>query len=148
MPNSLNQNIKPSTLKINANGNLELGGCDLVELANKYETPLYVIDEATLRGILKQYKDAFKAYPKINMMYASKALMTTAIAKIIASEGFGFDIVSGGEMYTVQSSGADMSKTLFNGNNKSVDEIKMAIEAGVGRFSVDNFTSRTKQEDC
>ena len=139
MSKSLNQNIKPQTLKINANGNLEIGGCDMTELADTYGTPLYVIDEATLRGVLREYKDAFKSYPKINMMYASKALMTTSVAKIVSSEGFGFDVVSGGEIYTVQKSGADMSKVLFNGNNKSVDEIKMAVEAGVGRFSVDNF---------
>ncbi len=137
--NSLNQNIKPSTLKINKNGNLEIGGCDLTELADKYGTPLYVMDETSLREILRQYKDAFKDYPNINMMYASKALMTQGIARVVDAEGFGFDVVSGGEIYTVYKAGADMSKTMFNGNNKSVDEIGMAIELGVGRFSVDNF---------
>lgn len=136
---SLNQNIKPSTLCVNKNGNLQVGGCDLVELADKYSTPLYVMDEASLRGILRQYKDAFKDYPNINMMYASKALMTQAVAKIVSDEGFGFDVVSGGEIYTVYKAGVDMSKTMFNGNNKSVEEINMAIEYGVGRFSVDNF---------
>ncbi len=139
MTTSLNQNIKPSTLKINDNGNLELGGCDLAELADKYATPLYVLDETTLRGVMRQYKDAFKNYPNINMMYASKALMTTTVAKIAAEEGFGFDVVSGGEIYTVYKSGADMSKTLFNGNNKSVEELIMALDLGVGRISVDNF---------
>lgn len=139
MQNSLNQNIKPSTLKINSNGNLEIGGCDLIELADKYSTPLYVIDETTLRGVMRQYKDAFKSYPNINMMYASKALMTKAVAKIAAEEGFGFDVVSGGEIYTVHKAGIDMSKTMFNGNNKSVEEINLALELGVGRFSVDNF---------
>lgn len=139
MTSSTNQSIKPITTEINAEGNLQIGGCDLVELAQQYETPLYVIDEKTLRSICKEYKKAFKDYEKVNMMYASKALMTSAIAKIIASEGFGFDAVSGGEIYTIYKSGADMSKVLFNGNNKSYDEIKMAIELGVGRFSVDNF---------
>ncbi len=139
MQNSLNQNIKPSTLKINEKGNLEIGGCDLTELADKYSTPLYVMDEATLRGIMRQYKDAFKSYQNINMMYASKALMTQSIAKIADQEGFGFDVVSGGEIYTVYKAGVDMSKTMFNGNNKSVEEINMAIDLGVGRFSVDNF---------
>ena len=136
---SFNQNIKPSTLKINEKGNLELGGCDLTELADKYSTPLYVIDETTLRGIMRQYKEAFAEYPKINMMYASKALMTKAIAKIVTSENFGFDVVSGGEIYTIHSAGIDMSKVLFNGNNKSIEELTMAIELGIGRFSVDNF---------
>lgn len=139
MTTSTNQSIKPITTKVNKAGNLEIGGCDLVELAQKYETPLYVIDEVTLRSICKEYKKAFKEYEKVNMMYASKAFMSMAIAKIIDSEGFGFDAVSGGEIYTIYKSGIDMSKVLFNGNNKSYDEIEMALKLGVGRISVDNF---------
>ncbi|MBP7211919.1 diaminopimelate decarboxylase [bacterium] len=139
MNTSTNQNIKPLTTTINDNGNLQIGGCDLIELAQKYETPLYVIDEKTLRQICKEYKQAFSSYKKVKMMYASKAFMTKAIAKIIHSEGFGFDTVSGGEIYTVFKSGIDMSTVLFNGNNKSYDELKLALEVGVGRFSVDNF---------
>lgn len=136
---STNQSIKPITTKINTEGNLEIGGCDLVELAHKYETPLYVIDEVTLRTICREYKKAFKDYENVNMMYASKAFMTKAMAKIIDSEGFGFDAVSGGEIYTIYKTGVDMSKVLFNGNNKSYDEIELALKVGVGRISVDNF---------
>jgi diaminopimelate decarboxylase len=139
MTSSTNQSIKPITTKVNANGNLEIGGCDLVELVQKYETPLYVIDETTLRSICREYKKAFKDYEKVNMMYASKAFMNLAMAKIIKSEGFGFDAVSGGEIYTIHKAGVDMSKVLFNGNNKSYDEINLALKLGVGRFSVDNF---------
>ena len=65
--------------------------------------------------------------------------MTKAIAKIMDSEGFGFDLVSGGEIYTVHSAGIDLSKSLFNGNNKSCAELEMAVEFGVGKISVDNF---------
>jgi diaminopimelate decarboxylase len=139
MKESTNQSIKPLTLKVNNNGNLEVGGCDLVDLAQKYETPLYVIDEKTLRQICNDYKEAFFEYKNVKMMYASKAFMTKSIAKILHSEGFGFDTVSGGEIYTVYKSGVDMSTVLFNGNNKSFDELKLAIELGVGRVSVDNF---------
>lgn len=139
MTSSTNQSIKPLTTKVNKAGNLEIGGCDLVELAQKYETPLYVFDETTLRTICREYKKAFKDYEKVNMMYASKAMMSTAIAKIIHSEGFGFDAVSGGEIYTIYKAGVDMSKVLFNGNNKSYDEIELALKLGVGRISVDNF---------
>lgn len=139
MQESINQFLKPITMKINDNQNIEIGGCDLVELAQKYSTPLYVLDEATLRGICKDYKQAFSSYEKVNMMYASKALCTLATSAILSSEGFGFDVVSGGEIYTVYKAGVDMSKVLFNGNNKSVDEIKLALDLGVGRFSVDNF---------
>ena len=137
--NSTNQYLKPLTTKINPDGILEIGGCDLVKLVEKYGTPLYVLDEFTLRKICKDYKEAFKGYPKVNMMYASKALCSMATSTIIASEGFGFDVVSAGEIYTVYKAGADMSKVLFNGNNKSFDELSLALELGVGRISVDNF---------
>lgn len=136
---STNQSLKPITTKINDAGNLEIGGCDLVKLTEKYGTPLYVLDEATIRKICRDYKDAFKGYPKVNMMYASKALCSSATSALIASEGFGFDVVSSGEIFTVYKSGANMSKVLFNGNNKSYDELSLAIELGVGRISVDNF---------
>ncbi len=134
---SINQSIRPITTEY-AN-NIKIGGCDLVELAKKYGTPLYVIDEATLRGICNDYKNAFKEYKNIKMMYASKALCTSAIAKILDSEGFGFDTVSAGEIYTVKNAGVDMSKVLFNGNNKSKSELELALDYQVGRFSVDNF---------
>ncbi len=136
---STNQFLKPLTTKINNSGNIEVGGCDLVELADKYGTPLYVLDEETIRSICRDYKEAFKSYPKVNMMYASKALCTTATSAIVASEGFGFDVVSAGEIYTVHNAGVDMKKVLFNGNNKSFDELELAIELGVGRISADNF---------
>lgn len=137
--NSTNQYLKPLTTKINSDGMLEIGECDLVKLVEKHGTPLYVLDEFTLRKICKDYKEAFKGYPKVNMMYASKALCSMATSAVIASEGFGFDVVSAGEIYTVYKAGADMSKVLFNGNNKSFDELTLAIELGVGRISVDNF---------
>lgn len=136
---STNQSLKPLTTKINDAGNLEIGGCDLISLAEKYGTPLYVLDEETIRNICKDYKNAFKSYPKTKMMYASKALCTMAVSAIAASEDFGFDVVSSGEIYTVYKAGVDMSKVLFNGNNKSFDELTLAIELGVGRISVDNF---------
>lgn len=137
--NSTNQYLKPLTTKINSDGMLEIGGCDLVKLVEKHGTPLYVLDEFTLRRICKDYKEAFKSYPKVNMMYASKALCSMATSAIIASEGFGFDVVSAGEIYTVYKAGVNMSKVLFNGNNKSFDELTLALELGVGRISVDNF---------
>lgn len=139
MQTSTNQYIKPLTTKINSAGNIEIGGCDIVDLAEKYSTPLYVIDEETLRSICKDYKKAFEKYPKTRMMYASKALCTSAVSKILAEEGFGFDTVSGGEIYTVYKSGIDTGKVLFNGNNKSYDELSLAVDVGVGRVSADNF---------
>ena len=135
---SVNQAIKPVTLE-EKNNHLYLGGCDLVDLAKKYGTPLYILDEKSIREICKNYKEAFKDYSNIKMMYASKALCTSALVRILDEEGFGFDTVSAGEIYTVYKSGVNMSKVLFNGNNKSEKEIELAIDLGVGRFSVDNF---------
>lgn len=139
MRTSTNQLQKPVTTTFNNAGNLEIGGCDLVYLAEKYGTPLYILDEQTIRSICKDYKKAFEKYPKTHMMYASKALCTEAVAKILDSEGFGFDTVSAGEIYTVYKAGVDMSHVLFNGNNKTYDELELAVELGVGRISVDNF---------
>ena len=136
---SVNQSLKPITTVVNEAGHISIGGCDLVELANKYGTPLYVIDEETLRGICRDYNEAFKEYPNIKMMYASKALCTSAVTRILDEEGFGFDVVSAGEIYTVYKSGVDMSKVLFNGNNKTKKELLLALDLKVGRFSVDNF---------
>ena len=135
-----NQSIKPLTAAVNSLGHLEIGGCDTVELAKKYGTPLYVLDKFTIESICREYKTAFKAYPKIRMMYASKALCTIATSQLIAKEGFGFDVVSGGELFTVYKAGVDMSKVLFNGNNKSFDELSLAIDLNTGRISADNFT--------
>ena len=134
-----NQNIKPITTCVNDSGNIEIGGCDLVELANKYSTPLYIFDEETIRSMARSYKDAFKSYPKMKMMFASKAFMTKAMCKIMQSEGFGLDLCSGGEIYTAKTAGFDMSKTLYNGNNKSFDELNLAIDFGVETISCDNF---------
>ena len=134
-----NQSLKPVTTKINGNGHIEIGGCDVVSLADKYGTPLYVFDEETIRTVARQYKNAFNNYPKVSMLYASKAFMTKAIVRILDEEGFGFDMVSGGEIYTAYKAGGNMRKSLFNGNNKSYDELQMAVEFGVGLVSIDNF---------
>ena len=139
MTSSTNQLLKPITLKTNDNGNLSIGGCDLTELAEKYGTPLYVLDEETIRAVCRDYKKAFSKYKKVRMMYASKALCTMGTSVLISSEGFGFDVVSGGEIYTLHKAGIDMSNVLFNGNNKSIDELNLALDMGVGRISVDNF---------
>ena len=134
-----NQDIRPITRKINEQGNIEIGGCDLVELANTYGTPLYIYDEKTIRSITQSYKDAFKDYPNIKMMFASKALMTGAIAQILSKEGFGFDVVSIGEIYTLLNAGITLENVSFNGNNKSIEELEFALDNNIDHISVDNF---------
>ena len=135
----VNQKIKPITTTRNSKGNLEISGIDLTELAKKYETPLYVIDEVTLTKMANDYKEAFSKYEKTKMTFASKALMTSAIAKIFHNLGFGFDVVSKGEIYTLLNAGISLDKVSFNGNNKSIDEITFAMDNNIDHFSADNF---------
>ncbi len=135
----VNQNIKPLNTKVNSKGNIEISGCDLVELAEKYSTPLYVMDRVTLEKMANDYKQAFSNYKNTRMMYASKALMTSAIASIFYKLGFGFDVVSLGEMYILKNAGIDLSHATFNGNNKGCDELEYAVLNNIARVSVDNF---------
>ena len=115
MKNTANQHLQPITTKINNENHLEIGGCDLVNLAKEYKTPLYIIDEETLRSICKDYKRAFDSYENtVQFLYASKALCTKAIFKIISSEGFGCDVVSEGELYTALSAGMKPENILFS----------------------------------
>lgn len=138
MTKTANQNIMPVTVETKDN-DLYIGGCKATDLAENFGTPLYVYDKKTITDIAKQYKSAFKAYENTQMLFASKAFMTKATCHILHEQGFGFDVVSGGEIYTAYKSNVDMSKCLFNGNNKSIDELEMALDLGIGRISVDNF---------
>jgi len=146
---SVNQTTKPITAEIDGEGILKIGGCSTVELVKRYQSPLYVIDEASIRKVCQEYLQAFERYNQLEKednedkkfcpMYACKAQCNMAVAKIIASERFGFDAVSKGELYTLHKAGIDMNKVLFNGNNKTEDELRLAMMVGVGRYSVDNF---------
>ncbi|KKM08845.1 diaminopimelate decarboxylase [Clostridiales bacterium PH28_bin88] len=128
------------TMRVNGRGHLEIGGCDTVELAREFGTPLYVMDEALIRNTCRQYYESFvERYGKADVIYASKAFLTTAMCRIIEEEGLGLDVVSGGELYTALSARFPASRIYFHGNNKSRHELVMALEAGVGRIMVDNF---------
>ncbi|MGB9613523.1 MAG: diaminopimelate decarboxylase [Candidatus Margulisiibacteriota bacterium] len=129
----------PLTAKINSRGHLEIGGCDVVDLAKEFGTPLYVLDEKTIRDRCQQYLKSFRShYPNTEIIYASKALCTIGTSEIIASEGLGFDVSSGGELYTVLKAKVDPKKIYFHGNNKSLSEIRDGILAAVGCFVVDS----------
>ncbi len=134
-----NQQVKPISTKINDKGNLSISNIDLLDLAKKYKTPLYVIDKPTLEKMAKDYIEAFSIYNKTNILFASKALMTGAVAKVLASLGLGFDVVSKGEMFVLLNAGVGLEKSSFNGNNKSQEEIEFAIDNRIDHFSVDNF---------
>jgi diaminopimelate decarboxylase len=127
------------TMKINSQGHLEIGNVDTVDLVKDFGTPLWVIDEQGFRRNCRDIKQAFSRLGESMVIYAGKTLCTSAICKIVAQEGLGLDVVSGGELYTAVKVGFPVEKIYFHGNNKSREEIKMAVEAGIGRIVVDNF---------
>ena len=127
-------------MKINNKGHLEIDGCDTVEIAENYGTPLYLMSEERIRNNMRIYKNSIDKFygGKGLCLYASKAFSCGYAYKIAADEGLGVDVVSGGELYTALKAGFDAKKIVFHGNNKSYDEIKMAIEAAVGRMIIDS----------
>jgi len=126
------------TAEVNAAGHLAVGGCDLRDLADRFGTPLYVYDTATVRQELHRYRDAFtSAYPDSEVVYASKAFLNRPFARFVASEGFGFDAVSGGEIATLRAAGVDLGRVYLHGNNKTPEELRLAVTSGVGRIVID-----------
>jgi diaminopimelate decarboxylase len=137
---SPNQQLLPLTATVNSQDHLEIGGCDVPDLARLFSTPLYILDEETLRTACRQYRQAFQNYypGESLVIYASKAWNCLAVCAIVAEEGLGIDVVSGGELYTALQAGVKPSVIYMHGNNKSVEELKMAIAAG-GTIVVDNW---------
>jgi diaminopimelate decarboxylase len=133
-----------NNIGINSRGHLEAGGCDLTELARQFATPLYVLDEKTVRANCRAYLDGLASYPgKTAVHYAGKAFLAAALCRILEQEGFGLDVVSGGELYTALTAGFPAAAISFNGNNKSAEELDYALTAGIGRFIVDNIQELT-----
>ncbi|MBH8553620.1 diaminopimelate decarboxylase [Nostocaceae cyanobacterium CENA357] len=130
---SPNQELLPMTTQVNSHGFLEIGGCDVTTLVQQFGSPLYILDEETLRLACQQYRDAFRQYYKgeSQVLYASKAWNCLTVCAIAASEGLGIDVVSGGELYTALSAGVSPDKIYLHGNNKSREELALAIQSGV-----------------
>lgn len=129
-------------LNTNKKGHLTIDGADTVSLAEKYGTPLYVMDEDLIRKNCRLFKESIDKYYDGNglVAYASKAFACKKMYKIIQSEGLGADVVSGGEIYTALKAGFDPKKLVFHGNNKTAEEIEFALENGVGRIVADNLS--------
>lgn len=127
-------------LSINSENHLVIGQHDTVELAKKFGTPLYVLDEDLMRDNCRAYKNAIDTYYDGHglVLFASKALCTMYTGRLVAEEGLGADVVSGGELYTLYKAGFPMEKVFFHGNNKTPDEIELALNCGVGHIVVDN----------
>ncbi|MBN3942710.1 diaminopimelate decarboxylase [Nostoc sp. NMS9] len=130
---SPNQELLPLTARVHHHDLLEIGGCDVTTLVEQFGSPLYILDEETLRSACQQYRDAFKQYYKgeSQVLYASKAWNCLAVCAIAASEDLGIDVVSGGELYTALQAGVSPQKIYLHGNNKSREELILAIASGV-----------------
>jgi len=128
-------------IDINSAGHLTIGGCDTVELAKEFGTPVYVFDENEIRKNLRTFRDSMNEYYGGNglAVYASKAFNCKEMCRICAQEGTGIDVVSGGELYTALSVGFPAENIVFHGNNKTYSELCTAVENGVGRIVVDNI---------
>ncbi|MBI4284226.1 MAG: diaminopimelate decarboxylase [Chloroflexi bacterium] len=132
--------VFPLTAKVNSRGHLVIGGCDTVELAREFGTPLYLFDELNLRRKCAEFKTEFgRRYADTTVIYACKAFINKALLLLLKEAGLGLDVVSGGEFGFARSVGFPLDRVYFHGNNKSAEEIGMALQWGIGRIVVDNF---------
>ena len=135
-----NASLFPVTAAINNSDHLTIGGCDVTDLVAEFGTPLYVYDDETLRGMCKGFVGEFQSrYPNTRVVYASKAFVNPAIARIVSEEGLGLDVVSGGELAVAKAAGVSMDGVYFHGNNKTPDELRYALECGIGNIVIDSF---------
>lgn len=131
----------PDGASLTEEGHLALGGCDAVELADRFGTPLYVYDVATLRARARAYRSAAaRSYPAPALIcYAAKAYAAPWLLRLVADEGLGLDVVSGGELAAAARAGFPADRIYFHGNNKARDELELALDMSVGRTVVDNL---------
>jgi diaminopimelate decarboxylase len=132
--------IYPHTARHTAAGHLEVGGCDVVDLAERFGTPLFVYDEQTLRDQCRAYVAAFDALAvDAEVVYASKAFSCRAMCELVAEEGLSLDVASGGELATAAAAGFPPSRIYFHGNNKTPPEVALGLDMGIGCFVLDSF---------
>jgi len=145
---SPNKNIVPITTSIGNDGKLSIGGCSIEELVKQYDSPLYILDEITLRNSCRAYKTALeKYYPGESLpIYASKANSSIFMSNLISSEGLGLDAVSEGELLTALKGGVPSEKIVFHGNNKSDKELEFAVNNNI-KVIVDNDYDLTRLEE-
>ncbi len=135
-------------MKINEKGHMTVGGCDCVELRERFGTPLYVFDEEKIRAMMGLYRETLAEYGEGKVYYASKAFSCKAIYAIAKQEKIGADVVSGGELYTALSAGFPAEDICMHGNNKLPREIEEAVESGVGRIVVDSLSEAELIEEA
>ncbi len=131
--------VWPTGSRITEQGRLEIGGCDTVELAREFGTPAYVVAEDDLRGRARAFSAAFASRaPDSELLFASKAFPCTAVYRVLAEEGIGCDVASGGELASALKAGFDPARIVVHGNAKSAAELRMALDAQVGTIAIDN----------
>ncbi|MHB0976651.1 MAG: diaminopimelate decarboxylase [Candidatus Aquicultorales bacterium] len=136
----MSHTVLPVTARVNAKGHLEIGGCDCVSLAEEFGTPLFVMDEKHLRQQCRRFAKAFaKDGVRTEVIYASKAFMSLAMCQLVDEEGLSLDVSSGGELFVALQAGFPPAKIFMHGNNKTPDELRLAVKSGVGRIVVDSF---------
>jgi diaminopimelate decarboxylase len=137
---SPNQQLLPLTAKLVDKNTLMVGGCNVPELVARFGSPLYILDELTLRTACRQYREALaRAYPgEVQVLYASKAWSCMAVCAVVNQEGLGLDVMSGGELYTALQAGVAPQNIYFHGNNKSREELQYALNVGA-TIIVDNW---------
>jgi diaminopimelate decarboxylase len=134
----------PDMTRTTERNTLAVGGCDLVALAAEFGTPLYVYDEATILARARSFREAVAAYPsRATVCYAAKAYSAPWLLRLLAAEGLGLDVVSGGELQAAMRADFPRDRIFFHGNNKSEDELLLASAEGVGRIVVDNLDEIT-----
>jgi diaminopimelate decarboxylase len=134
------RDVLPMGSEVGPDGHLRLGGCDATQLAEEYGTPLYVYDVGTMRAMCRDFVREFGSrYPNSRTLYASKAYLGPAMARLVADEGLGMDVVSGGELAVARAVDFPPQDIFFHGNNKSPTEVAEALDYGIGRFVVDSF---------
>jgi diaminopimelate decarboxylase len=132
--------IYPQTTRHGDTGHLEIGGCDVVELARAFGTPLFIYDEVALRSQCRAYLEAFAVYPgPSEVVYASKAFACRAMCELVAEEGLSLDVASGGELAAARLAAFPSDRVYFHGNNKTPAEIELGLDTGIGFFVVDSF---------
>ena len=127
------------TSKVNENGNLSIGGVDTVELVKEFKTPLYVMDQELIETTIDKMKEAFQSNRfDTQIAYAGKAFLSMGMLKLVDAKELDLDVVSGGELYTAYKAGFPMDRVHLHGNNKTVEELEMAIEFGIKEIVIDN----------
>ena len=122
-------------------GVLSIGGVKVTELAQKYGTPLYIMDQELIESNMRKYKENFKSDKfQTQIVYASKAFLAKAMCQLVEKYDMDIDAVSGGELYTIKASGLDMKRVHMHGNNKTLEELEMCVDYGIGSIIIDNET--------